>query len=54
MVARLCDDFQVSHLAEKNQNQTARTGANSEDAEEMFVPRPLAKGQCMLGVGSNK
>ena len=54
MVVRLCDDFQVSHFGEKIQNQTARTGANSEDAEEMFVPRPLAKGQCMPGVGSKR
>ena len=32
----------------------AKTWANSKDAKEMFVPRPLAKGQCIPGVGSKR
>ena len=32
----------------------ARTLANSKDAEKMFVPRLLAKGQYIPGVGSKR
>ena len=32
----------------------ARTLANSKDADKMFVPRPLAKGQCIPGVGAKR
>ena len=32
----------------------ARTCANSKDAEKLFIPRPLAKGQCIPGVGSKR
>ena len=33
---------------------SARTPANGKDAEKMFVPRPLAKGQCIPGVGAKR
>ena len=52
-VARLCDNFCVSHLVLQNLN-CARTRANGKDAEKMFVPRPLAKGRCIPGVGSKR
>ena len=32
----------------------ARTRANGKDAEKMFVPRWLAKGQCIPGVGAKR
>ena len=47
-VARLHDNFQVSRLVAKNQP------FGCEDAEKMFVPKLLAKGQCIPGVGSKR
>ena len=32
----------------------ARTWANSKDVEKLFIPRLLAKGQCLPGVGSKR
>ena len=48
-------DYITSRSAIWLQNSNcARTLANSKDAEEMFVPRLLAKGQGMPGVGSKR
>ena len=46
-------DYAGSAIWLQNSN-CARTLANSKDAEKMFVPRLLAKGLCIPGVGSKK
>ena len=50
MVARLCDNFQVSHLVAKFE----LCKNLSKDAKKMFVSKLLAKGHCMPGVKLDK
>ena len=46
-------DYLITWSAIWSQNlNCARTWANSKAAEKMFVPKPLAKGQCIPGMGS--
>ena len=54
-VASLRDDLRVSHFGCKVQNRTVQEPELIEkDAEKMFVPRSLAEGQRILGLGSKR